>query len=335
MEIDTIVGHITDERWTAPERFAAAAQAVFAYQRAENAVYRRYCKEKTWVGWQRAPYLPVDAFKHAPVTTFPPNEAEHVFESSGTGRGVASTHYVRRLDLYERVVKAHFEAVFGTGPFTFVAHLPDYAERGKRSSLLHMVDTLIRTYGDAHSGFFLDDPTLLSRAIAHSAEQGTALLLFGAAFGLLDLLDADAWRLPDDAIVIETGGMKTHRREISRDELHGRLADGFGLAEDRIRSEYGMCELMSQCYTRGDHVFFPPPWMRFRVVDLDDPTREVPEGQPGALAIFDLANVFTVSALQTQDRAVRVGDGFRVLGRLSQAELRGCNFLVESHAIQS
>ncbi len=330
--IEELIQDVTAARWADPAAFAAAADAVLQHQRAQNAVYRRYCKPRKWATWAEAPHLPVEAFKHVPVTTFPPEEAEHVFESSGTGRGVPSQHYVRRLDLYERVVTTHFERVFGSGPFTFVAHLPGYAENGRRSSLLYMVDVLIRRYGDDASGFFLDDPSFLDTALEHSVRHDTQLLLFGAAFGLLDLLEARSVALPSDALVIETGGMKTYRRAMDRDELHARLADGFEVAEDRIRSEYGMCELMSQCYTRGDHVFFPPSWMRFRVVDPERPSHEVPEGESGALALFDLANVFSASALLTEDRAVRVGDGFKVLGRLSNAELRGCNFLVESDA---
>lgn len=329
--IDTLVEEITSAQWVDPDRFAAAAAAVLAYQKMHNTIYSRYCKEKT-TNWKEIRYLPVDAFKHAPVTTFPPEEAEHIFRSSGTGRGVRGTHYVHRLHLYERVASAHFESVFGAGPFTFVAHLPGYAQNGRQSSLLYMIDTLIRRYGDDHSGFFLDDPALLDDAVAHSRRTGSPLLLFGAAFGLLDLLDAHTVTLPPEALVIETGGMKTYRREIGRAELHTQLAEGFGVSEAQVRSEYGMCELMSQCYTRGDHVFFPPPWMRFRVVDPEHPSRTVPEGDPGVLAVFDLANVYTASALLTEDRAVQVGDGFQVLGRLSEAELRGCNFLLESES---
>lgn len=332
MTIEELVRHITAARWAESAAFADAAAAVLDYQRAENDVYCRYCKEKTWTSWASAPHLPVKAFKHVPVTTFPPEEADHVFESSGTGQGIPSKHYVRRLDLYERVVTAHFERVFGVGPFTFAAHLPGYVENGRRSSLLYMVDVLIDRYGDRASGFFLDDTAPLDAALEHSVRHDTQFLLFGAAFGLLDLLAARTVALPPDALVIETGGMKTYRREMGRDELHARLADGFGIDEDRVRSEYGMCELMSQCYTRGDHVFFPPSWMRFRVVDPERPSRDIPEGESGALALFDLANVFAASALLTEDRAVRVGDGFKVLGRLSDAELRGCNFLVESNA---
>lgn len=328
MDLETLIKTLPSDRWTDPAAFDAAAELVLAHQRCENAVYSRYCKEKT--SWQEAPHLPVASFKHVPVTTFPPDDAEHVFESSGTGHGTPSKHYVRSLDLYERVTAAHFEAVFGSGSFTFVAHLPGYAENGKRSSLLYMVDHLIGQYGSTHSGFFLDDPHFLHAAIEYSTQSDTPLLLFGAAFGLLDLLEDRAVPLPDGALVIETGGMKTYRQEISRNDLHARLADGFDIAESQVRSEYGMCELMSQCYTRGDHVFYPPPWMRFRIVDSEDPRQQLEEGEEGALALFDLANVHTVSPLLTEDRAVRVGDGFKVLGRLSEAELRGCNFLVES-----
>lgn len=308
-----------------PGSFDEMAEAVFRFQKEKNRVYGRYCNTKNAV-----PFLPVEAFKYVPVTTFPPEEAEHVFESSGTGSGRTSKHYVKSLALYEHVATAHFEAVFGSGPFTLVAHLPAYAAQGERSSLLYMVDAFIRRYGDEKSGFFLDDRTPLDEAMAYSRREGTPFILFGAAFGLLDLIEEAPVRLPEGARVIETGGMKTHRREIGRGELHARLSEGLGVREEQVYSEYGMCELMSQCYTRGGRRFYPPPWVRFQVVDPEDPTREVPEGEPGALALFDLANLYTVSALLTKDRALRRGAGFEVLGRLSQAELRGCNFLLAS-----
>ena len=309
-----------------PATFDAMAAAVGAFQRARCAVYARYCEAAPG----DSPYLPVEAFKRVPVTTFPPEEAAHVFESSGTGRTTPSRHYVRDLAIYERAVTTHFEQVFGAGPFTLVAHLPHYADRGRRSSLLYMVELLVRRYGDGASGFFLDDVSVLERACARSRAYETPLLLFGAAFGLLDLAEAGAPSLPASARIIETGGMKTYRREIGRAALHRRLAEGFGIAEGQVWSEYGMCELMSQCYTRGGPVFFPPPWMRFRIVDPANPAVELPDGEPGVLALFDLANLYTVSALLTEDRAVRRGEGFEVLGRLSQAELRGCNFLLEA-----
>ena len=311
------------------DRFEALALRAYRHQQAHNPVYHRYCKEKNVESWSTVPFLPVEAFKHAPVVTFPSDNAAHVFKSSGTGRSARSTHHVKSLRLYERVFSAHFADAVGRGPFTFVAHLPHYADQGETSSLLYMVEGLIERYGDAGSGFFLDDRAPLHDAIAHSRAHGTPFLLFGAAFGLLDLIEDGAIQLPADALVIETGGMKTYRQSVTRDELHRRLSDGLGVPEARVWSEYGMCELMSQCYTRGDRVFYPPPWMRVRVVNPEHPEAEQPEGVPGALAVFDLANVFTVSALMTQDRAVRRGNGFEVLGRLTDAELRGCNFLLE------
>ncbi len=299
-------------------RFDEMAGAVLRFQREQNRVYARYGHR----------YLPVEAFKHVPVTTFPPEEAERVFASSGTGSGQQSRHYVRSLRLYERVAAAHFAHVFGRGPFTFVAHLPAYAAQGERSSLVYMVETLLRHYGDGAGGFFLKDRIVLERAVAHSRRKGTPFVLFGAAFGLLDLIEEATVCLPEGACVIETGGMKTHRREIGRTALHGRLAEGLGVDEAQVYSEYGMCELMSQCYTRGGRIFYPPPWMRFEVVDPERPARAAEEGQPGLLALLDLANLYTASAVLTEDRAIRRGKGFEVLGRRPQAALRGCNFLV-------
>lgn len=322
------------------ERFDEMAATVFAFQRARCAAYSRYCSlDDPHTHTQRpeppadltpfffeAPLLPVEAFKHAAVTTFASHEADVVFESSGTGRGRRSRHLVRDRKIYERAVRTQFVRVFGEGPFVIVAHLPRYADR---SSLVYMLHHLIDTFGAEGSGFFLDDHDVLSNAVARSKSDGVQLLIFGAAFGLLELVEKARRPLPDGAIVIETGGMKTHRRETTRSALHIRLADGFGVERRNIRSEYGMCELMSQCYTSGGETFDPPGWMRFTVVDPADPRSIQPEGHPGALAVIDLANLYSCSFLLTGDRAVRRGEGFEVVGRLTGAELRGCNFLIE------
>ncbi|MEZ4701681.1 MAG: hypothetical protein R2834_15185 [Rhodothermales bacterium] len=306
--------------------FEAMSEAVVAYQRERNPVYARYCE--AFPGW-RMPYLPVEAFKHAPLQTCPADEVELEFESSGTGQGTPSRHGVCKAAVYRRSFTEHFRQLFGAGPYTIVAHLPHYAGRGARSSLLYMVHGLIETFGDDASGFFLEDDALLHRAIAQSGEAGTPFILFGAAFGLLDLVEQGAYVVPDGALVIETGGMKTFRRAVEREALHERLAEGFRVPRERVWSEYGMCELLSQCYTRGGALFYPPPWMRVEVVDPESPMNPVPEGSDGALAVIDLANMYSVSPLLTQDRARKTGDGFQVLGRLSGAALRGCNFLLE------
>ncbi len=304
------------DRLTCAEEFDALARATRAYQKERCTVYRRYAYE----------YLPIAAFKHAPVTSFPPEEAVAVFESSGTGTTGRSRHYVRDLSLYDRSAQTHFASVFGRGPFTLVAHLPGYAPQ---SSLVHMVWQLIAAYGDEASGFFLEDPSLLERAIAHSRALTTPLILFGAAFGLLQLAATEQWRLPPSAIVIETGGMKTYRQHVTRDELHRRLAQGFGVDRQQVRSEYGMCELLSQSYTRGGSLFYAPKWMRVDAFDPAEVEHSLPEGVAGVLGVIDLANIHTVSAIMTEDLGVCRGGGFEVLGRLSASELRGCNFLVE------
>ena len=322
MNNDQIVEQIFQLPADAPDRFEAMAKIVSHFQRKKNPVYNRYCK----LGFQ---YLPVEAFKYGPITSFPVAETEHVFESSGTGRGTTSKHYVRNLRLYERSIITHFHQVFGEGPFTLLAHLPHYVERGRTSSLLYMVSYLIDTIGNDSSGFFLEKLDPFFTAIESAAVSGTPFLLFGTAFGLLDLVEKQHFPLPAGAIVIETGGMKTYRKEIKRTELHERLAVGFGVPRLNVRSEYGMCELSSQCYTRGTDTFFPPPWMQIKIVDPENPEFELPDGVSGALAVTDLANIYSVSAILTEDKAVRQGPGFEVIGRLTKAELRGCNFLME------
>lgn len=306
--------------------FAAIFGEVLKYQREHNQVYSRYCNSLSDV---QTPFLPVEAFKYGAVTTFPPEEAVRVFESSGTGSMVRAKHYIKDPGLYEASILGHFDRVCSADEITLMAHLPHYSDNSRSSSLVYMVDYLMKTRGNAKSAFFLDDVDRLQHAIdAHAAGRGR-FILFGAAFGLLNLLEQSAFSLPEDAIVIETGGMKTYRKEVTRDILHQQLADGFGVPMNQIWSEYGMCELLSQCYTKGGAVFYPPPWMRFYIVDPENPFEVLPEGKAGALALIDLANLYTVSALLTQDKAIQQGKGFELLGRLSGAELRGCNFLIE------
>lgn len=291
--------------------FAEIEQVLETYQRTHCEAYRRFGER----------YLPVSAFKHAEIATFPVSEAERVFISSATGSGLQSRHFVRRLAVYEASVCAAFEAVFGKGLHTIWAHLPGYSTE---SSLVCMLKILIQRYGDERSQFFLDSE------LPDDPDSTSSLVFFGAAFGLLDLIEVGPWQLPQSARIVETGGMKTHQREITRRELHTRLAEGFGIQEDQVWSEYGMCELLSQAYTQGGPVYMPPPWMRIQVVDPYNPKQILSDGQPGLLAITDLANIHTVSSILTEDLGVSHGEGFEVLGRFPGSALRGCNFLLES-----
>jgi len=242
-----------------------------------------------------------------------------------------SSHPVIDLDVYRRSIEASFRGVFGAGPFTIAAHLPGYIENGSESSLLYMVEYLIENFGDGDSGHFLEDLEDLEHFIRVSERSGHPLILFGAAFGLLDICEKTDYHLPENAIVIETGGMKTYRKEISRDDLHNNLASGFGVRPEQIYSEYGMCEMLSQCYTRGGKTFYPPAWLDVGIVDPVRPWIRKPVGEVGAIAVFDCANLYSVSAILSEDRGVKRNDGsFEVLGRLDNAEMRGCNFLLES-----
>ncbi len=302
--------------------FDRFADCVMEHQRANTPVYRRF------VDFQ---YLPIEAFKRADVASFPPKEAEAVFKSSGTATSDnRSTHYIKSLAVYRRSVLAHFKIVFGRGPFTIIACMPVGSGAFESSSLVTMAQMLIEELGTPVSSFVRVDLDALDVAVRSAKEFEAPMILFGLAFGLLDIVDAGGLQLAPDSIVLETGGMKVHRREIGRTELHEKLSRGFGVSQDRIRSEYGMCELLSQFYMREDGLFYPPPWVQFRVFDPYVPERELDEGELGALAVLDLANMYSVSSILTQDSAIRIGEGFDLVGRLTGAELRGCNYLLEN-----
>jgi hypothetical protein len=166
--------------------------------------------------------------------------------------------------------------------------------------------------------------------IGRITASGKKLMLFGAAFGLTDMAEASPVTLPAGSIIVETGGMKTHRREMGREEMHSKLATSFNIPPENIHSEYGMTELLSQAWMQGDGVFRCPHWMRVSIHDPDNPPERLPDGREGLIGITDLANLNSCSFLMTGDAGVRYPDGsFRVTGRVQHSNLRGCNFLVE------
>lgn len=306
------------------ESFEKLRVRVANYQRAHIPLYDRFCDS---VGMDPA-YLPVESFGLARVAGFREGEEEAIFESSGTTGSLRSRHHVKSVTLYAHSVTDGFRRQFGEGPFTIRALLPKYREQGERSSLVAMAQILIEAFGDDQSGFEADEGGGLLRGRLRRSEN--PLVVFGAAFGLADVAERRGGDLIEADVVIETGGMKTHRREMSRVALHETITTGFNIASSQVWSEYGMCEMMSQCYMQGNTAFTCPPWVRFDVLDPSDPGRSLGDGEEGRLAIIDLANVHTVSALLTGDRAVRFGRRFAVLGRISGEELRGCNFLLDA-----
>lgn len=193
-----------------------------------------------------------------------------------------------------------------------------------------MINELIRQDDSGLSRFLPLGKPLDEWEIEKIAESGKRLMLFGAAFGLLDLIDMNSVRLPGNTIVMETGGMKTYKREMGRSELHRRLADGFGISDGQIHSEYGMAEMLSQAYDLGKEGFATPPWLRITIRDPRNPLEAVENGEEGLIGVMDLANVYSGSFLLTGDRGVMGEDGrFSVLGRWKAENLRGCNFLID------
>lgn len=298
--------------------FLALAGAIREFQNEHNPVVRSF--------GNAGRYLPIEAFRLARVATFPSTATEVVFRSSGTSKAARAEHPVASLAFYGRIVETGFARVFGSDPGTVVGYLPRYAAD---SSLVAMMLHLVRRFGGTDSAVFADDRDRLASVIDSAAERGDSVLVVGAAFGLLDLAQNDGFRMRGDVRVIETGGMKTHRRSVSREALHEELSHGLGISIDRIGGEYGMCELTSQAWSRSGWWYRTPPWMRFEVVDPDDPDAGLPDGRRGLLAVTDLANLYTASSLLTEDLAVAQSGRFSVLGRASGAALRGCNFLME------
>lgn len=316
--------------------FDRLARAAYESQLLGSRTYGSFAGEASgvldaeWRGWKSVPFLPVEAFKWPGIVGFSAEDAEAVFLSSSTGSR-RSSHPVLSTAFYDLLATTWFEACVAGGPIWFLAHLPTYQTLGDESSLIHMVKALIARFGTPDSQIESDENEL-RMCVAKGLERGRRqppLILFGTAFGLMDMIEEEPFQLPSGSLVIETGGMKFRRREIDRSSLHNQLAEGFRLPRTSIRSEYGMCEMLSQHYTRGGEVFESPPWVRFKVVDRERPEREVDHGRSGLLAVFDLANCHSVSPILTADLVRARDSGFEVLGRVNDAELRGCNFLFD------
>lgn len=298
---------------------------VFRFQAEACAPYREYLEllgvDPAAVECpKQIPFLPIELFKSHRVYCGS-NPPQQIFTSSSTTGQTPSRHYVADLRIYEEAFTRSFELFYGPAEQTAIyALLPNYLER-EGSSLIYMVEGLIRRGG---GGFYLYDHDALLRDM--EAHQGKKILL-GVSYALWDLAEEQRGAL-HDVIVMETGGMKGRREELPREEFHRLLCDAFGVQS--IHSEYGMAELMSQAYSDGNGIFRTPPWMRICVRDLNDPFRLLPNGATGGVNLIDLANLYSCSFLQTQDLGKLYDDGsFRILDRISGSEIRGCNLLVQ------
>jgi hypothetical protein len=338
------------------EDFERLALEVFGYQFAENEPYRRYCERRgrtpdAVARWTEIPAIPTAAFKAAPLFCGEPEEAEIVFRTSGTTGGPEQrgAHHVRDLSLYEASALPNFRAhMLPEGAHLPMLILGPTLELAPDSSLTWMLERVRRELGAKASAHFVDEGGLrvaeLEVALAESESGAKPVALLGTALAFAHLLEALAgrgrfFRLPPGSRVMETGGSKRRSREIGRDELYGMLVDRLGLSEFYCVAEYGMTELCSQFY---DNVLreracghspvsrhkVVPPWVRTQVVDAET-LEPSPEGRVGLLKHFDLANLDSVMAIQTDDLGVAGAEGFELMGRAAGAELRGCSIAMD------
>lgn len=308
--------------------FNDVLQQSFQFQYGNNPVYRSFCEalhvEPTEVSTMEAiPFLPVSFFKTHRIesTEFIP---ETLFESSGTSQTIQSKHYVKSLALYEEAFTKGFIRQYGSPEnYCFLGLLPSYLERS-HSSLVYMVQKLMEKSNHPMNGFYLNNFKQLADRLQLLEKEGKQTILIGVTFGLLDF--AEQYQLPlKKTIIMETGGMKGRREEMTREQVHLQLKKSFSV--ETIHSEYGMTELLSQAYSKADGIFHCPPWMKVLVRDEDDPLHISTTGK-GAINIIDLANVYSISFIATDDVGEVFEDGsFRVLGRMDNSDIRGCSLL--------
>ena len=311
----------TNKLWElAPDQFWETSKIIFNWQAAHNPIY------KQWVALNKSsaiPFLPISFFKTQDV--FIGEKPINLFESSGTTQDVKSHHWVQDLSLYEASFLKAFELFYGKpSNYCIIGLLPSYLER-KHSSLVYMVDKLIKASGHAQSGFYLDDFVKLNEVLYDLENQKQKVWFIGVSFALTDFAIAYPQNLKS-TIVLETGGMKGRKEELTRNELHQLLREHLGTST--IHSEYGMTELLSQAYSIKEGVFKCPPWMKVMVAEEEDPTA-IKEIGRGVLHIIDLTNIYSCSFIATEDLGEVFEDGsFTVLGRLDASARRGCSLLV-------
>ncbi|MBS1669191.1 MAG: acyl transferase [Bacteroidetes bacterium] len=270
------------------------------------------------------PFLPIRFFKTQEIktTSF---EAEAIFESSGTTQTVNSKHHVKELALYTQSFTKGFEKYYGSiENWCIIGLLPSYLER-KNSSLVSMVDYLVKKSPDPRSGFYLYEHERLYQLLKQLESEGRQTLLIGVTFALLDFAEQFPIRL-NHTTVMETGGMKGRRKELAREEAQAILKKQFNIPF--VHAEYGMTELLSQAYSKGGGLFEPVPWMKMLLRKEDDPF-DVQENGAGIMNVIDLANLYSCSFIATDDVGQIYRDGsFEISGRVDNSDIRGCSLLI-------
>lgn len=338
--------------------FNALALDIFEHQLRYNAPYARYCAtfgvrtHSLPASWKDIPAVPAAAYKEAALSTFEPQRAELVFETSGTTAGVGGKHYMETRALYDASLLAGFERSMlrDTDKRLRYLMLVPNPEQRPHSSLGYMMGEVARTFGDGDTRWYLDSEKLHAlrflddaRALARA---GLSLCIAGTAFAFAEILSAARERgeptlpLPPGSRIMETGGFKGRSRVIGRDAFYRDLMQLFVLPATRIIAEYGMTELTSQYYDElstlapdaavATRTKAAPPWMRPLV--LDAAGKAVPDGIVGSLVHVDLGNRSSCVAIATEDLGARVPGGIVLLGREEGAELRGCSLDAEALA---
>ena len=337
-----------------PDNFEELALEVFAFQCANNPVYRAHCERQhaTVRSWKAIPAVPTSAFKDFAITCFPVQEAVAEFHTSGTTRETAGKHYFKTLELYEAAIRPNFAAHLFAGetphPFsrqqTATTTLPVLAltpapSTAPHSSLAHMLGVV----GGSDCEFFVEHDKLLLERLTHRLCEmqwaNQPVLLLGTAFAfvhLFDHLENTRFELPEGSRAMETGGFKGRSRAVTKPELYQLFTRQLGIPAQRIVNEYGMTELSTQFYDTTLRLGSPtdhkdvPPWSRILIMNPHT-GQEAPLGERGLIRVFDLANLWSTQCIQTEDLGIAHADGtFEVLGRAANAEVRGCSLNAES-----
>ncbi|HET8754180.1 MAG TPA: acyl transferase [Salinimicrobium sp.] len=312
------------------DEFEALALEIFNFQYRNNLTYRQFCdllhrNSENVDSLQKIPFLPIDFFKSHEILSSK-HPVEQIFTSSGTTGHKTSRHLVTNTQIYEKSFRKGFETTYGNvEEYVILALLPSYLDRNG-SSLIYMVNDLIQKSKNPHSGFYLNELSELKEKLSFLDKQGQKILLIGVSFALLDLAEISSFSLKN-TIIMETGGMKGRRKEMIRAELHDRLKRAFSV--EKIHSEYGMTELLSQAYSSGNGLFECPPWMKIFIRDPEDALEFLPAEKTGGINVIDLANVNSCAFIATQDLGKINREGkTEILGRFDHSDIRGCNLMV-------
>jgi hypothetical protein len=308
--------------------FNRIALETFQFQVEKCGVYKMFCEsilKKTPCEIKEIPFLPISFFKTHEIRIDSKKDVEHTFYSSGTTGENRSKHLILNTRIYEESFLNTYRKFIGNpDDQVILALLPNYIEQGN-SSLVYMVDSLIKHTKSDLSGFLLNNLDAIEEKYTQALFSGKKVVIFGVSYALLDLAEKNIDL--SEAFIIETGGMKGRRKELTKEELHSLLIDG--LKVPFISSEYGMTELLSQAYSNKNGLFNTPSWMKILIRDLNDPFCYLENGKTGGINIIDLANLYSCSFISSQDLGKIEGNSFRIMGRFDNSDIRGCNLMIE------